>query len=126
MPTRDAELQLAQFCIAQRSDFDPDEWYRRFDADAGAIALVAKYLSMTSWYGHDEELERIAAKMHVAAADNSSWLFREAKAIDFDLLYFSIKLRIGINNLDVTRYRNLAIESGVSRRGQHEQAWPDR
>jgi hypothetical protein len=85
---------LAQFCIAQRDAFNRDDWYARFNVDRKAVALAAKYLSMTSWYGHDEELERIA--LATDAFDNNHGLHRESRAIGFDLAHFSYTVRSGI------------------------------
>lgn len=85
---------LAQFCIAQRDAFNRDDWYARFNIDSRAVALAAKYLSMTSWYGHEEELEQIAVAMN--AFDNSYGLLCGFRTIDFDLPHFSYTVRRGI------------------------------
>ena len=85
---------LAQFCIAQRDAFNSDDWYARFNVDSKAVALAAKYLSMTSWYGHEDELEQIAVSMD--AFDNGYGPLRESRAIGFDLLHFSYTVRSGI------------------------------
>lgn len=90
----DTEL-LAQFCITQRNAFDANDWHLRFDADGAALALAAKYLSMTSWYGHEDELEQIVARTG-APAENSVGLYRESQVAAFDLPYFSAKVRGGI------------------------------
>ncbi len=92
---RHATDLLAQFCIAQRKAFDPQDWHVRFDIDGEAVALAAKYLSMTSWYGHEDELEEIVAQTQVFG-ENSAGLHRESRAMDFDLPYFSAKVRLGI------------------------------
>lgn len=94
MDRRAMEL-LAQFCITQHKTFFPHDWYRRFESDGPAVALAAKYLSMTSWYGHETELEEIAAGTHVFA-EKSAGLNQESEAIDFDLPYFSAKVRLGL------------------------------
>lgn len=86
---------LAQFCIGQRNSFFPQDWLARHEKDGPAVALAAKYLSMTSWYGHEEELEEIAAGMH-EFAENSPGLHQESLAIDFDLSYFSALVRLGL------------------------------
>ena len=91
---------LAQFCIAQSNAFDLDDWHARFAIDPKAVALVASYLSMTSWYGHDEELEQIVAATHAATGDSHT-LQRESRAIGFDLPHFSYTVRIGITRTRV-------------------------
>lgn len=90
-----ATESLAKFCIAQRNAFDPDDWYAQFDINPKAVALAAKYLSLTSWYGHEEELEQIASEMDVFV-ESSHGLYRELHAIGFDLAYFSYMVRIGV------------------------------
>jgi hypothetical protein len=86
---------LVQFCIAQRRAFDIAAWFAKFEDEGEAVALAAKYLSMTSWYGHEAELEEVAAATHVFA-DNSNGLHLESQAVGFDLNYFSTRVRIGI------------------------------
>ena len=88
-------VSFAQFCIAQRNEFDADDWYLRFDTDGEAVAIAAKYLSMTSWYGHGEDLEHIASRMH-GVVDNCRSLYRKAQAIGFDLPHFSSKVHHGV------------------------------
>jgi hypothetical protein len=68
--------------------------------DRKSVACAAKYLSMTSWYGHDEELEQIAASLHTFERD-ATGLHRESWSIDFDLPSFSSKVRFGIANVSV-------------------------
>jgi hypothetical protein len=85
---------LAQFCIAQRDAFNRDDWYARFKIDSKAVALAAKYLSMTSWYGHEEELEQIAVA--TGAFANGHGPLRESRAVGFDLPHFSYTVRSGI------------------------------
>jgi len=89
---------LAQFCIAQRNAFDSQQWLARKEIDGKAVALAAKYLSMTSWYGHEAELESIAVEIY-AAATGSDALFSESKSLEFDLPHFSTTVRIGVAQL---------------------------
>ncbi len=86
---------LVQFCIGQRCAFDAAAWLEKFEELGEPVALAAKYLSMTSWYGHEGELERVAASTH-AFADNSNGLHVESQALGFDLHSFSVKLRLGL------------------------------
>lgn len=86
---------LAQFCIDQRNAFDAAAWLAKFEEIGEPVALAAKYLSMTSWYGHEVELERISAATRVFA-DNSNGLHVEQQAMDFDLHAFSIRVRLGL------------------------------
>lgn len=86
---------LAQFCVEQRNAFNPLDWYKFSEIDNKAVALAAKYLSMTSWYGHEDALEKIAEDI-CPFAENSSWLHIESRLSDFDLPYFSSVVRFGI------------------------------
>ena len=54
-------VALAQFCADQYYAFDAHAWHRRSKYDRNASTVAAMYLSMTSWYGHERELERIAS-----------------------------------------------------------------
>ena len=86
---------LARFCVAQSNHFDAHDWLLLDGMDIKAIALVARYLSMTSWYGHEDELEGIAAHIHAFDGD-SAGLYRESQQLEFDLPYFSSAVRFGI------------------------------
>lgn len=98
MDRQAAAKSLAQFCIAQRSAFDAGQWLARRQIDGKAVALAAKYLSMTSWYGHEEELERIAVAIYARGVGDDA-LFSESKSQDFDLPYFSTTVRLGVAQL---------------------------
>ena len=102
---------LAQFCIDQYHEFDAGDWHLRLDIDGKAVALAAKYLSMTSWYGHELALERIAAASY-PLNDTSHGLHRESHAIGFDLPHFSVMVRIGIAK---ARQRSLDSKAGQAR-----------
>jgi hypothetical protein len=93
---------LVQFCIAQSDEFNPDDWDVQFAMNQKALALAAKYLSMTSWYGHEEELERIVAATQ-DVVESSFGLHRESQAIGFDLPYFSYMVRFGIAQARIGR-----------------------
>lgn len=97
-----ATESLAKFCIAQRNAFDPDDWYAQADTNRKAVALAARYLSLTSWYGHEEELEQIAAELDVSV-ESSHGLYRELHTIGFDLAYFSYMVRIGVTQSRIER-----------------------
>jgi hypothetical protein len=86
---------LAQFCISQRHDFAADDWLARGETDGRVVAFAAKYLSMTSWYGHEEELERIAVRLCPRVATVGG-LNDELRSVDFDWSHFSTTVRIGI------------------------------
>lgn len=93
---RQGAESLAQFCIAQRNAFDAQQWLARGDTDGKALALAAKYLSMTSWYGHEAELEGIAVRIYADVGDS---LFKESRSLEFDLPHFSTTVRLGIAQL---------------------------
>ncbi len=86
---------LARFCADQRQAFHTDAWLKCSDADRRTIAIVAKYLSMTSWYGHEEELVNIASEIDPDVS-NDIGFDGEAKDIGFDLTHFSTKVRYRI------------------------------
>jgi hypothetical protein len=97
---------LVQFCVDQRSAFDTAAWLAKFEEIGEPLALAAKYLSMTSWYGHEAELEHVSAATRVFA-DNSNGLHVESRAMEFDLHGFSIRVRLGL-----ARARRPGIRSG--------------
>lgn len=86
---------LVQFCIDQRCAFDAAAWLAKFEEEGGQVALAAKYLSMTSWYGHEADLEAVAAATRLFG-DNSNGLHLESRTMDFDLHSFSVQVRLGL------------------------------
>ncbi len=86
---------IAQFCVEQHVRFDPQAWRRRGAADRKLVAVAAKYLSMTSWFGHEDQLERIAMDIDAAVSDSKEFN-RELGSIGLDLARFSASIRCGI------------------------------
>jgi len=83
---------LARFCADQRRAFDSHAWLGQRAVDTRIMAVAAKFLSMTSWYGHEEELAHICERLNAGAATRE-WFDREADAIGFDLSHFSATTR---------------------------------
>ena len=89
--------RLARFCVEQSQAFNTGDWFGLHAVDEKAVALAARYLSMTSWYGHEEDLSEIAENMQIGGeSPESTTLCREAQALEFDLSYFSAVVRGGI------------------------------
>ncbi len=90
---------IAQFCVEQHGRFDPQAWRRRGAADRKLVAVAAKYLSMTSWFGYQDELEEIAVGID-ANLNNVAEFNRELGSIGMDLALFSASVRCGIATRD--------------------------
>jgi hypothetical protein len=86
---------IAQFCVEQYGRFDAQAWKRRGAADRKLVAVAAKYLSMTSWFGYESELEHISKEIDGGLADSTEFN-RELGAIGLDLALFSASVRCGI------------------------------
>jgi hypothetical protein len=86
---------LVRFCAGQVRTFDPAAWRASDSLDRGALAVAAKYLSMTSWYGHETTLEHLAEELRPGISATGRFQ-REALAADFDLSYFSVAVRYRI------------------------------
>jgi hypothetical protein len=86
---------LAQFCADQYYAFDANRWLQRSTGDRNASAVAAMYLAMTSWYGHEEQLERIAARSRASHPDATE-LQDEAHLNGLDLAAFSASVRYAI------------------------------
>lgn len=105
---------LARFCAEQHIEFDPCAWDDRCHDDM--VRAAARYLARTSWYGHDEALERIAGP----ADSNSILLLGHGDASPgIDLLALSVRIRCQIAMLrgrhprrppDVAPRLSLAVE----------------
>lgn len=92
---------LVRFCAEQVRHFDRDAWRRSDSLDRAALAIAARYLSMTSWYGYEAQLESLAEELSPGISSSETFQ-REAFANGFDLSYFSVAVRFDI----VTRHRN--------------------
>jgi hypothetical protein len=86
---------LAVFCAVQRYRFDPAAWMRRSAFDCKRVAFAAHYLSMTSWYGHEEELEAIAEKIYPGIASIDTF-WQDMQAMDVELAQLSSAVRFGL------------------------------
>lgn len=98
---------LAHFCVEQNEHFNPHDWLQFGEVDEQTVALVAKYLSMTSWYGHEDDLAAIADRLY-DFTDDSAALYCESRMMGFDLPYFSSAVRFGIARL----HEQAAVEAG--------------
>jgi hypothetical protein len=100
---KQASGTLANFCASQQATFDARAWLSQGTADPKAYAVAAKYLSMTSWYGHEEELERVATQLCPALAVREGF-DRELRLTGVDLQYFSssIRYRIALRGAEIT------------------------
>jgi len=94
MALRDLD-SLIDFCAGQARRFDPDAWRKSESLDRDALAIAAKYLSMTSWYGHESALERVAEEL-APELSSTERFDREASAIGFELSRFSVAVRYQI------------------------------
>jgi hypothetical protein len=89
--------ELAQFCAEQCLAFDPNAWASTSSFDRNILKSIACYLAQTSWYGHEEELERIARQV---ADDRDTPVPQVDSATSVDLAYFSVAVRCRIAALE--------------------------
>ncbi|MFA6311152.1 MAG: hypothetical protein WCV99_06120 [Sterolibacterium sp.] len=89
---KDALELLTAFCADQRADFDPKAWQRAQRIDSRLLAVTAHYLSMTSWYGHELELEIIAESLVPGISDKRRFN-SELRDLAVDIRYLSATIR---------------------------------
>jgi len=85
---KQALTTLARFCASQRAAFDLRAWLAERTFDRRDLAIAALYLSMTSWYGYEGSLRRIAEELHPGIASGGVFS-EEIQAMQFDLARFS-------------------------------------
>jgi hypothetical protein len=112
---------IAQFCVEQYGKFDAQAWKRRGVADRKLVAIAAKYLSMTSWFGHEDQLERIIAEIDASLASSAEFN-RELDSIGFDLVLFSSAVRCGIATRKVPPVQPQRLREPLPARRPH--VWP--
>lgn len=62
----------------------------------GAPLVLAKYLSGTSWYGHSDELERIASLAGARAPADGGTAGRDGESVDIGRFSGIIRARIAL------------------------------
>ena len=67
---RDALSGIEEFCAAQYYSFDAEAWLERARRDGLRVAAAAEYLALTSWYGHEEALKDVAARIRARVGDD--------------------------------------------------------
>lgn len=87
-----ALTSLARFCASQRSAFSLPAWLAQHALDRRELAVAALYLSMTSWYGYEDPLKRIAEALHPGIGSGGVFV-EEMSATNFDLAQFSATTR---------------------------------
>lgn len=91
MKKNDLEV-LVLFCADQRSAFSFKRWLAGNPIDARLLGVTARYLSMTSWYGHDLELESIAEALLPGISDRLRF-YTEVHDLRIDIPYLSATIR---------------------------------
>ena len=91
---------LTQFCVDQHLNFAPQAWCNGDRIDGRILAVVARYLSMTSWYGLDMELELIAEALQPGISKRQRFNSElHALAIDIPYLSATIRYRIAMRRI---------------------------
>lgn len=87
---------LAKFCATQRKAFDLRAWFAERSVDRRELAIAALYLSMTSWYGYEATLRKIAEDLHPGIGQGGTFAEQMHEA-QFDLARFSAATRYWIH-----------------------------
>ena len=88
--------RLIEFCTHQYAAFDVRRWLAARRSDREALAVAAKFLSMTSWYGFQEQLADIAERLDPRVATPEGFE-HEAAAMGFLLGDFALAIRSRIH-----------------------------
>jgi hypothetical protein len=90
---RTNEEQLLALATAQREHFDEEAWLELAEAGRVArdeVAAAALFLAEGHWYGHENELFRVAATL---APGSVGHFAQQAKLVQFDCTRFDIMLK---------------------------------
>jgi hypothetical protein len=77
--TREKESALLDFCHRQRGRFDEQAWQVFSGVSAQEMATVASYLAGVAWYGNQEALRRVAARLQSGDVRSFPELARDAR-----------------------------------------------
>lgn len=89
---REMEAILLALCVEQCKQFDADAWLSVQGVPKEAVALVAKFLAGTSWYGHQDVLLAVAMKLNPQISEKDVFL-NSIKKFRFPLYRFAPELR---------------------------------
>lgn len=87
---REAEDELLNFCRRQRNHFDAAAWLGAEPHQRERLALVARLLAGTRWYGHRDSLHEIAIELDPRGADEVAF---RVQALNFDCARFVNHMR---------------------------------
>ena len=94
---RDNFEYLVKFCATQYQVFDALSWVQSPLVDAKLLAVAARFLSMTYWFGHDEVLCQVARTLDPSVIEPNNFV-KEASAIGFEFGRFSSALKMEISH----------------------------
>ena len=86
------EAILLALCVEQCKQFDADAWLSVQGVPMEAVALVAKFLAGTSWYGHQKALLAVAMKLNPQISEKDTFQ-NSIKKFRFPLYRFAPALR---------------------------------
>lgn len=89
---RESEDRLFEFCRRQRDCFSGADWLAMPlpGVSKDELAAAALFLSCVDWYGHEDELRRVAQTLHPGCVGHFAEL---AKSAHFNCSRFSSMLR---------------------------------
>ena len=121
-PTLEA---LTQFCVDQHLNFDSQAWHNSDHIDRRRFAVVARYLSMTSWYGLETELEAIAEVLLPGISARHRFNSElPALAIDISYLSATVRYRIAMRRIAESSVSGFGTLASNLQRGQKAQPDP--
>jgi hypothetical protein len=92
---RVAESKLLEFCAQQKGTFDASAWFAVSVDEKNRLALVAMLLASVPWYGHRQNLLRLAQELNRQAYFDTPAL---VKSLDFDCSRFVHMLQAKLNH----------------------------
>lgn len=87
---RVAEMALLDFCVRQKSRFQPQQWHEFAAVANHELAAAALFLAGVDWYGHRDALVAVAEHLQPGSVGRFSQL---AKASAMDCGRFSSMLK---------------------------------
>ena len=96
--TRDHEEQLLAFSAAQKLRFREEDWMQLAatgPVSTAEVATAALFLAGGYWYGHHDELFRVAERLSPGSVGKFS---EQARAIEFNCSRFDHMLKTRISH----------------------------
>jgi hypothetical protein len=93
--TRNEFDVLIKFCAEQHNSFNESSWISVPNVNRELLAVSAKFLSVSHWFGHEDELTKLAEKID-GNMISMDYFTKQAVLLGFEFGKFSSSLKVEV------------------------------